>query len=185
MMQVKATEESQRHVARYSQLATRRMRSLTSACLIAVAALTTTAAVQAQAPATGTAQARPQAQALPMIDLTAGMHRIRAQVADSPEERAIGLMHRAEMPANEGMLFIFEVAQKQCFWMKNTLMPLSIAFLADDGRIVNLDEMKANTTDNHCSTAPVRYVLEMNAGWFTKKGLKAGDRIGGGPFKPR
>jgi uncharacterized protein len=140
----------------------------------------TQTAPQTAPPATQPA-AKPQA--LRMIDLAAGMHRIRAQVADSPEQRSIGLMHRAEMPANEGMLFVFEQPQRQCFWMKNTLMPLSIAFLGDDGSIVNIDEMKANTTDNHCSASAVRYVLEMNTGWFAKKGLKAGDRITGGPFK--
>jgi uncharacterized protein len=182
-MQVKASVESHRPVAGYSHSAATVVRGLTASLLMAVAALTATPSAQAQGTASAAVQARPQQ--LPLIDLTAGIHRIRAQVADSPEERAIGLMHRAEMPANEGMLFIFEVAQRQCFWMKNTLMPLSIAFLADDGRIVNLDEMKAGATDNHCSAAPVRYVLEMNTGWFTRKGLKAGDRIGGGPFKPR
>ncbi len=153
--------------------------------LLATATIVASPTVRAQAAAAATApaQAQGQPQNLPMIDLTAGMHRIRAQVADSGETRMIGLMHRAEMPANDGMLFVFEQLQRQCFWMKNTLMPLAIAFLADDGRIVNIDEMKANTTDSHCSASPVRYVLEMNTGWFAKKGLKAGDRISGAPFK--
>jgi uncharacterized protein len=123
-----------------------------------------------------------QPQALPTIPLRAGFHAIKAQVARTPEQRQTGLMHRKTMPAHEGMLFVFEEASVQCFWMKNTLLPLSIAFLGDDGRIVNIDEMQPETLGSHCSTAPVRYVLEMNALWFTKRGLKAGDRIEGSLF---
>jgi uncharacterized protein len=123
-------------------------------------------------------------QRLPTTVLQAGMHRIVAQVAQSPEQRATGLMHVREMPQHEGMLFVFEDAGPQCFWMRNTLIPLSIAFLRDDGRIVNIAEMKAlDDKNNHCSTEPVRYALEMNAGWFAKRGLKAGSRIGGAPFR--
>ncbi len=91
-------------------------------------------------------------------------------------------MHRKEMPAAEGMLFVFEQAGQQCFWMKNTLLPLSAAFVADDGTIVNLVNMKPQTMDAHCSIQPVRYVLEMNQGWFDKKGIKAGFRLTGKPF---
>ena len=94
-----------------------------------------------------------------------------------------GLMHRKEMPQHEGMLFVFEHPSQQCFWMKNTLLPLAIAFVADDGTIVNLDEMAPQTLDSHCSVRPVRYVLEMNKGWFAKKGVKAGDKLKGAPFK--
>jgi uncharacterized protein len=121
---------------------------------------------------------------LPVVQLQAGMHIIRSQVAQTPEQRATGLMHRKEMPANEGMLFMFEDAQRQCFWMKNTLLPLSIAFIADDGTVVNIAEMKPQTLDSHCSTKSVRYVLEMNQGWFAKKGVKPGFKLSGGPFKP-
>jgi uncharacterized membrane protein (UPF0127 family) len=122
---------------------------------------------------------------LPRIELTAGMHRIDAQVAQSPQERQIGLMYRQEMPPQEGMLFVFEQPATQCFWMKNTLLPLTAAFVADDGRIVNLVDMQAQSTDSHCSTQPVRYVLEMNQGWFAKKGLKAGFKLSGVPFVQR
>ncbi len=131
------------------------------------------------------AQAQPvegQPQQLPTVALTAGFHRIVAMVADDPPERSHGLMWRREMGANEGMLFVFEQASQQCFWMRNTLIPLSIAFLRDDGTIVNVAEMKPQTTDSHCSAAPVRYALEMNAGWFSRKGLRAGDRLAGPPF---
>ena len=108
-----------------------------------------------------------------------------AQVASTPDQRSIGLMFRREMPANEGMLFIFEQPQTQCFWMKNTLLPLTAAFVADDGTIVNLADMKPQTTDSHCSTQPVRFVLEMHQGWFDKRGIKAGTRLSGQLFAVR
>jgi uncharacterized protein len=120
---------------------------------------------------------------LPRVKLNAGMHVIDAQVAATNEQRMTGLMHRKEMPQHEGMLFVFEQPSVQCFWMMNTLLPLAIAFVADDGTIVNLDEMKPQTTDQHCSTRPVRYVLEMNQGWFAKRGIKAGAKLSGTPFR--
>ena len=122
---------------------------------------------------------------LPQVTLKAGMHLIHAQVASTFEQRATGLMFRSEMPANEGMLFVFEEPAGQCFWMKNTLLPLTAAFVADDGTIVNLADMKPQTLDSHCSEKPVRYVLEMNQGWFAKRGFKAGMKLGGAPFQPR
>lgn len=115
--------------------------------------------------------------------LTAGMHRIDAQVAATQEQRSIGLMFRKDMPQHEGMLFVFDQANVQCFWMKNTLLPLTAAFLADDGSIVNLVDMKPLSLESHCSAKPVRYVLEMNQGWFAKKGIKAGVRLGGQVFQ--
>ena len=131
-----------------------------------------------------------QAQNLPQMDLprikiSAGMHLIDTQIASTEQQRATGLMFRKDMPQTEGMLFVFEQASLQCFWMKNTLLPLSAAFVADDGTIINLVEMKPQTTDSHCSTQPVRFVLEMNQGWFQKKGIKAGFKLGGAPFKSR
>lgn len=128
------------------------------------------------------AQDEPQT-TLPRVNLTAGMHRIDSQVAITPEQRSIGLMFRRDMPQHEGMLFVFEQPSVQCFWMKNTLLPLTAAFVADDGTIVNLVDMKPQTTDSHCSTKPVRYVLEMNQGWFAKKNIKAGFKLGGKPFE--
>jgi uncharacterized protein len=119
------------------------------------------------------------------IKLSAGIHLIDTQLATTSEQRATGLMFRQEMPPSEGMLFIFEEAAPQCFWMKNTLLPLTAAFVADDGQIVNLADMQPQTTESHCSTQPVRYVLEMNQGWFKKKGIKAGFKLGGKPFKPK
>ena len=122
---------------------------------------------------------------LPKVTLKAGMHLIHAQVASTPEQRATGLMFRSEMPANEGMLFVFEESAGQCFWMKNTLLPLTAAFVADDGTIVNLADMKPRTLDSHCSAKPVRFVLEMHQGWFAKRGIQAGSRLGGLPFEGR
>ena len=128
------------------------------------------------------------AQNAPQTDLTrtqlqAGMHLIQVQIAQTPQERATGLMHRQEMPANEGMLFIFEHPAEQCFWMKNTLLPLTAAFVAEDGSIVNLADMQPQSLESHCSAKPVRYVLEMHKGWFDKRGLQPGTRLIGGPFR--
>ena len=116
------------------------------------------------------AQAQTGPQKLPAIRLNAGIHNILAEVARTPDEQQTGLMFRTTLGANEGMLFVFEQPSEQCFWMKNTLLPLTVAFVADDGTIVNLADMKPQTTDSHCSTKPVRYVLEMNQGWFAKRG---------------
>lgn len=126
-----------------------------------------------------------EAQHLPRVELHAGMHNISAEVAQSPDQRQIGLMYRRSMPTNDGMLFVFEDAQVHCFWMKNTLLPLSIAFLADDGKIVNVEDMAPNTEDSHCPKAKVRYALEMNQGWFAKRGFKPGMKLDGAPFGAR
>ena len=122
------------------------------------------------------ASAQPQMN-LPRLQISAGMHLIDAQVASNFEQRATGLMHRQEMPQHEGMLFVFEQLAQQCFWMKNTLIPLTAAFVADNGRIVNLVDMQPQTLDSHCSKEPVRYVLEMNQGWFAKRGIQAGFQL--------
>ncbi len=120
---------------------------------------------------------------LPRIGLQAGIHQIDAQLAATPDQRQTGLMHRANMPQHEGMLFVFEQAAQQCFWMKNTLLPLTAAFVADDGTIVNLVDMKPQTVDSHCSRKPVRFVLEMNQGWFAKRAIGAGYKLAGRPFE--
>ena len=143
------------------------------------------AALAALALAAGCAAVAQDApQSLPKIRLNAGIHNIDAQLAQTPQQREIGLMFRASMPANEGMLFAFERPSQQCFWMKNTLIPLDIAFLDDSGAIVNVEHMKAQTLDSHCSAQPVRYVLEMNDGWFAKRGIKPGFKLKGLPTAP-
>ncbi len=116
---------------------------------------------------------------LPVIELTAGMYVIQAEVAQTMNEQSIGLMYRRTMAVNEGMLFIYDSPQVRCFWMRNTLLPLTIAFIADDGSIVNLKDMQPETEKSHCSTKPVRYALEMNQGWFEKRGLKPGFKLRG------
>ena len=121
------------------------------------------------------------AQALPSINLQAGIYKIQAEVASTPASRQLGLMHRVYLPVNDGMLFVFENKATHCFWMRNTKIPLAIAFISDDGKIINIEEMKPMSDDNHCPTAPIRYALEMNQGWFSQKGLSAGNVISGIP----
>lgn len=122
---------------------------------------------------------------LPKIELTAGFHRIEAEVAADQPTRMTGLMNRPNMPANRGMLFVFPRAERHCMWMRNTLLPLSVAFLDDEGRILNVEDMQPQTEDNHCASRPARFALEMNLGWFSAKGLKPGVRIGGIENAPR
>lgn len=117
--------------------------------------------------------------ALPIKALTAGMHRIQAEVAATDANRSRGLMFRKELAPNHGMLFVFEQASVQCFWMRNTLLPLSIAFILDDGTITNIADMAPMTENSHCSNAPVRYTLEMEQGWFANRGITAGKKITG------
>ena len=140
------------------------------------------AAVLAAVSFTAAAQQEPQT-GLPRVRLSAGMHQIDAQVALTPDQRATGLMWRKDMPQHEGMLFVFEQPFKQCFWMQNTLMPLSTAFIADDGTVVNVEDMKPLSLESHCAREPVRYVLEMHQGWFAKRGIKPGMKLSGPPFK--
>lgn len=147
-------------------------------CLLAIAALGVTSPNWAQETPAG----RPQTD-LPRVSLRAGMHLIDAQVAATAEQRAIGLMWRRELEPNEGMLFVFPAPAVQCFWMKNTPVPLTAAFVADDGRIVNLADMKPLDETSHCSREPVRYVLEMAQGWFARRGLPPGFRLAGPPFQ--
>jgi len=114
---------------------------------------------------------------LPKIKLQAGIHPIIAEVASTKNNRQYGLMSRKQIPENYGMLFIFETLQKYCFWMKNTHLPLSIAFLRDDGTIINIADMQPYSLYKHCANEPVRYALEMNQGWFAKKNVNVGTRI--------
>lgn len=132
------------------------------------------------APFSASAQQGPQQ--LPAIPLTAGMYRISAEVAQTELQREVGLMFRQHMAAHEGMLFVFEQPAMQCFWMRNTLIPLSAAFVDEDGSIVNIEDMAPQTDTNHCSKKAVRFVLEMNQGWFAQRGFKAGFKLGGAPF---
>lgn len=163
------------HEPMFIKLAARRVAQSVTQALISCALVTSGGVFAQDAPQTD----------LPRVTLGAGMHQIDAQVASTPQQRQIGLMFRTAMPQHEGMLFVFEQPSQQCFWMKNTLLPLTAAFVADDGTIVNLADMKPQTTESHCSVQPVRYVLEMNKGWFAKKGIKAGARLNGTLFEAR
>ena len=116
---------------------------------------------------------------MPLIDLTAGFHRIEAEVAANQANRQRGLMMRERMATNHGMLFVFPQAERHCMWMRNTYLPLSVAFLDEQGRILNIENMQPQTENNHCAVAPARFALEMNRGWFAGKGIKPGQRIGG------
>jgi uncharacterized membrane protein (UPF0127 family) len=120
-------------------------------------------------------------QALPVVELSAGMHRIRAEVAADYGSRMTGLMNRPSMPPNSGMLFIFDENTVHCMWMKNTLIPLSVAFIDETGRIVNIENMTPHSEQSHCASRPTRYALEMNRGWFEARGIKPGIRLGGIP----
>ena len=133
------------------------------------------------APIIACAQSGPQPK-LPTVPITAGMHVIQAEVAERPEHQMTGMMFRRQMGANEGMLFVNDEPGVRCFWMRNTLLPLTIAFIADDGTIVNLADMAPQTEDSHCSAKPVRFALEMSQGWFDKHGIKAGFKLRGKPF---
>jgi uncharacterized protein len=116
---------------------------------------------------------------MPTMQLSAGMYLIRAEVANTYDTRATGLMFRRSMAANEGMLFVFPDAELHCMWMKNTLVPLSVAFIDKDGTVVSISDMQPQTETTHCASAPAKYALEMSRGWFSSKGLKAGTRIRG------
>ena len=127
-----------------------------------------------------------QAQAqMPRIELSASFHRIDAEVAADQQNRMQGLMNRRSMAANQGMLFVFTHPDRHCMWMRNTLLPLSVAFLDEQGRILNIEDMKPQTENNHCASSAARFALEMNQGWFASKGIKAGQRIGGVEKSPQ
>ncbi len=132
-----------------------------------------------------TAAARAQTEAQPRLETTvlqAGMHLIHAELARTPQQTTIGLMYRRELGANDGMLFVFPDRGLRCFWMRNTLLPLSIAFIDDHGTITDLADMKPLSEDEHCSTQAVRFALEMNQGWFAKRGIRPGFKLKGAPF---
>lgn len=129
-----------------------------------------------------TAQAGQPQLDLPRVHLHVGPHQVSVQVASTHTQRQTGLMWRRAMASDDGMLFVFERAGIQCFWMQNTFLPLTAAFVADDGRIVNLADMEPLSTRSHCSTEPVRFVLELHQGWFAQRGIGPGMKLRGGPF---
>ena len=124
-------------------------------------------------------QAFAQQPPLPTVELGAGMHLIRAEVADTAGTRMVGLMRRTSLGQNAGMLFVFDEAAPHCMWMKDTLIPLSVAFVDEAGAIVNIADMQPRSEQSHCAAKPVRYALEMSRGWFAKRGIKPGDKLRG------
>ncbi|WP_034294185.1 DUF192 domain-containing protein [Herbaspirillum sp. RV1423] len=122
-----------------------------------------------------------QLQQFPTITLNAGLYLIKAEVASTEAQREQGLMFRNRMGANEGMVFAFGAPAGVCMWMKNTLIPLSVAFMDETGKIINIEEMKEQTLDSHCAIKPAAYALEMNKGWFKQKNVKPGMTIEGLP----
>jgi uncharacterized membrane protein (UPF0127 family) len=150
--------------------------------LAAFAAFTfTTAATSGIAHAQQMPPGAKQPNEFPRIKLTLGMYVIDAAVAANDADREQGLMYRTQLAPNEGMLFVFGENAVHCFWMKNTLIPLSIAFIRADGTITDIDEMDAETTNNHCPRNNGVFALEMPKGWFTAKGIKPGMKIQGLP----
>ena len=139
------------------------MRDLVIGCITAVGLALTASSVHAQG----------------LLELSASIHRIRAEVANTDSTRTEGLMYRKSMPVNDGMLFVFDQTAQHCMWMRNTLIPLSVAFLDGQGRIINVEEMLPQTENNHCAEKPAKFALEMNAGWFKNRGIGAGMPITG------
>ena len=118
---------------------------------------------------------------LPVRSLSIGQHKLIAEVATTPDQRSTGLMHRFSLRPDHGMLFVFERPDRLSFWMRNTYIPLSIAFIGADGRIVNIEDMSPQTESSHWSRGPALYALEMRKGWFAERGIRAGDAVAGLP----
>ena len=118
---------------------------------------------------------------LPIVPLQTGLYVIQAEVAQSFNHQAMGLMFREKMADNTGMIFLWEESSKRCMWMRNTLLPLSVAFLDAHGKILNIEDMQPKTEDSHCSKGDAKYALEMNQGWFKKKRIAPGAKITGIP----
>jgi len=127
-----------------------------------------------------------RAQQLPVVELSTGMHLVHAEVADNAGSRMQGLMYRESLPTNAGMVFVFEENALHCMWMKNTLVPLSVAFIDEAGAILNIADMQPRSEQSHCAAKPARYALEMNKGWFAQRGIKPGAKLRGlEKLKPR
>jgi uncharacterized membrane protein (UPF0127 family) len=125
------------------------------------------------------ASAWPQQPMLPTTKLSAGIHVIQAEVASTMGTRSQGMMLRKSMAQGAGMLFVFDESAGHCMWMKNTLIPLSVAFIDERGEIANIADMQPLDESTHCAARPVRYALEMNQGWFKKRGISPGTTIQG------
>jgi uncharacterized membrane protein (UPF0127 family) len=129
----------------------------------------------------GVAAAAPAVIELPATPLTIGKSKVIAEVAATPDQRTTGLMYRFSLKPDHGMIFVFDRAEPQSFWMRNTYIPLSIAFIGSDGRILNIADMAPRDESLHWSSGPAQYALEMRKGWFADRGIQPGDRVEGLP----
>jgi len=145
------------------------------------AALLVAAAALLAAPFLDCASAQQTGAQAPTVQLNAGIHLIHAELADTDRARTLGLMFRESLAPNHGMLFVFAAPDTHCMWMRNTLIPLSVAFLDADGTVVNIEEMKPRTDDSHCAGRPVRFALEMSGQWFGQHGVRPGSMLQGLP----
>lgn len=117
--------------------------------------------------------------AMPQVELTINKHALTAEIAGNDADRMQGLMHRRMLPESRGMLFVFPNVAFHGMWMMNTYVPLSVAFIDDSGAIINIEDMQPHTRDSHNAKSLARYALEMNLGWFRKRGIKPGMKIEG------
>jgi uncharacterized protein len=165
----------------------RRFGVIASGSLVLASALAVPLPVHAAAPAAAAAPATAMPAnfkkkgEFPHVTLTAGAIKISAEVAATQADREQGLMYRGSLGPNEGMLFVFDEIAYHCFWMKNTEIPLSIAYIDDSGVVTDVQEMAAETEDNHCPTKGGRYALEMAKGWFAANGITPGTQMQGLP----
>lgn len=120
-------------------------------------------------------------QSLPVTKIRVGGHAVDAEVASTPPERQVGLMYRFSLPADRGMLFVFAESQPLSFWMRNTYVPLSIAYIDAQGRILNIEELVPQDERSKWSAGPALYALEMRKGWFAQKGIRPGAKVDGLP----
>lgn len=180
MIQIKGFRRSRSPIVCSAGL---RRRVATRAQVIA-AGMLVAAMLLAMAASAARAQDRAQPR-LPTVELRAGMHRIVAELAVTPTQQAMGLMFRRDLEPNDGMLFVYDSPRTMCFWMRNTPLPLTIAFIADDGHVLELADMQPfDDTTRHCSRTEVRFALEMHQGWFARRGIAPGFRLRGQPFEP-
>lgn len=151
--------------------------------LLFVSSITAPGMLRAHAGDPGAAQegAPPDSITLPRKALLVGSRRIKVEVAADPASQSRGLMYRKHLPKDHGMLFVFPSAEQRCFWMKNTLIPLTIAYIDSGGIIQSLADMQPQSLEPHCSIAPAQYALEMEQGWFARHGLGPGTRITAAP----
>jgi uncharacterized membrane protein (UPF0127 family) len=105
--------------------------------------------------------------------------RLDVEIAATQADRVRGLSQRCTLPENHGMLFVFHDPALHVIWMRNTFIPLSVAFLDERGVIINIEDMEPNTLDRHTAARPAKYALEVNRGWFDRHGVRSGMRIAG------